>query len=383
LAPQPEWFEKDYYKVLGVPESASQKEITSAYRKLARELHPDANPGDMVAEERFKDVSAAYDVIGDEEKRKEYDEVRRLGPIGAMGGSGFPGGAGGPGGFSFSADDLGNLGDLGDLFGNLFNVGGAGGRRRAARGAGPQRGADLETDLTMDFRDAVEGITTTLHLTSEAACPTCKGSGSKPGSAPRICSNCNGRGVIDENQGMFSFSRPCNVCGGKGAVVVDPCPTCAGSGVVRRPRDVKVRIPAGVRDDQTIKLKGRGGPGRNGGPPGDLYVHVHVAPDPTFGRSGNNLTLTAPITFPEAALGTRLKVPTIDGDSVTLKLPPGTSSGKVFRIKGRGVGTGKNRGDLLVTVEVAVPAKLSKEQRAAVEAYAAVATDSPRSHLGV
>jgi molecular chaperone DnaJ len=378
VAPQPEWFEKDYYKILGVAESASQKEITSAYRKLARELHPDANPGDSAAEERFKDVAAAYDVIGDEGRRKEYDDVRKLGPIGAMGGAGFPGGAGGPaaGGFSFSADDLG------DLFGTVFN--GGGGRRRGARGAGPQRGADLETQLTMDFRDAVEGITTTLHLTSDAACSTCNGTGSKPGSAPRICSNCQGRGVIDENQGMFSFSRPCNVCNGKGVLVVDPCATCGGSGVVRRPRDVKVRIPAGVRDNQTIKLKGRGGPGRNGGPPGDLYVKVHVAPDTVFGRSGANLTLTVPVTFPEAALGARLTVPTIEGETVTLKLPPGTNSGKVFRIKGRGIDDGhRARGDLLVTVEVAVPDRLSKEQRAAVEAYAAASTDSPRAHLGV
>jgi molecular chaperone DnaJ len=376
LAPQPEWFEKDYYKILGVSESASQKEITSAYRKLARELHPDANPGDAAAEERFKDVSAAYDVVGDEPKRKEYDDVRRLGPVGAMGGAGFPGAGGAPGGgFTFSADDLG------DIFGNLFNAGGAGGRR--GRGPGPQRGADLETELTMDFRDAVAGITTTLHLTSDAACSTCSGTGSKPGSAPQVCSNCRGRGVVDENQGMFSFSRPCNVCGGKGMVVTDPCPTCAGSGIVRRPRDVKVRIPAGVQDGQTIKLKGRGGPGRNGGPPGDLFVKVNVAGDALFGRSGDNLTITVPVTFDEAALGTKLTVPTIDGDRVTLKLPAGTSSGKVFRIKGRGIDSGRRRGDLLVTVEVAVPSRLTKEQRAAVEAYAAASSDSPRTHLGV
>lgn len=378
MAPQPEWFEKDYYKILGVSESASQKEITTAYRKLARELHPDANPGDAAAEERFKDVAAAYDVIGDEGRRKEYDDVRKLGPLGAMGGGGFGGAGGaGPGNFSFGADDLG------DLFGNLFNSAG-GSRRRGTRGAGPQRGADLETELTMDFRDAVAGITTTLHLTSDAACATCNGTGSKPGSAPKVCSNCRGRGVIDENQGMFSFSRPCNVCNGKGVIIVDPCTTCSGTGVVRRPRDVAVRIPAGVRDSQTIKLKGRGAPGRNGGPPGDLYVRVRVAPDQVFGRSGPNLTLTVPVTFSEAALGTRLTVPTIDGDTVTLKLPAGTSSGKVFRIKGRGIDAGRRgRGDLLVTVEVAVPARLSKEQRAAVEAYAAASPDSPRAHLGV
>jgi molecular chaperone DnaJ len=380
VAPQPEWFEKDYYKILGVDESSAPKEITRAYRKLARELHPDANPGDAAAEERFKDVAAAYDVVGDEDRRKEYDEVRRLGPMGGMGGGfGGPGaGAGRPGGggFQFNTDDIG------DLFGNLFTGGGR--RSGTGRGAGPQRGSDLETQLTMDFRDAVEGITTTLHLTSDAACTTCGGTGAKPGTAPIVCTNCHGRGVVDENQGMFSFSRPCSVCGGKGSIVVDPCPTCAGTGVTRRPRDVKVRIPAGVRDGQSIKLKGRGGPGRNGGPAGDLYVKVQVAADKMFGRDGSNLTLTVPVTFPEAALGTKLTVPTVEGDSVTVRLPPGTASGKVFRVKGRGIDSGRNgRGDLLVTVQVSVPTKLTKEQKAAVEALAAASTDSPRTHLGV
>jgi molecular chaperone DnaJ len=199
-----------------------------------------------------------------------------------------------------------------------------------------------------------------------------------------VCSNCSGRGVIDDNQGLFSLSRPCTVCGGNGLIVVDPCPTCKGVGVQRRPRDVKVRIPAGVRDGQTIKLKGRGGPGRNGGPAGDLFVQVHVAPDKLFGRDGRNLTITVPVTFPEAALGTKLTVPTVDGDPVTLKLPPGTSSGKVFRVRGRGIDVGKgSKGDLLVTVEVAVPSRLSKEQKAAVEAFAAASKESPRTHLGV
>jgi len=382
MAPQPEWLEQDYYKALGVAESATAKEITRAYRKLARELHPDANPGDPAAEERFKEVSAAYDIVGDETKRKEYDEVRKMGPLGGMnfgGGRGAPGAGGG--GFNFNTDDMG---DLNGLFGNLFNQRAGAKRGGATRGPGPQRGTDLETEITMDFRDAIEGITTTLHLTSDAACTNCGGTGSKPGSAPAVCSNCRGRGVIDENQGLFSFSRPCSVCGGKGLLVLDPCEVCNAAGIVRRPRDVKVRIPAGVKDDQTIKLKGRGGPGRNGGPPGDLYVRVHVVADKLFGRSDRNLTITVPVTFPEAALGTKLTVPTIDGDPVTLKLPAGTNSGKVFRVKGRGIENGKRgRGDLLVTVEVAVPARLSKEQKAAVEAFAAASDESPRDHLGV
>ncbi len=381
MAPQPEWFEKDFYKVLGVAESATQKEITRAYRKLARELHPDANPGDQTAEDRFKDVSAAYDVVGDEARRKEYDEARKLGPLGGLGGMNFGGGGPGPGGASFSTDDLG---DLSGLFGNLFNQRAGARRAGGSRGPGPQRGADLETELTMDFRDAIAGITTTLHLTSDAACTTCGGTGAKPGSSPAVCSNCGGRGVLDDNQGLFSFSRPCPSCAGRGVLILDPCTTCTGTGVERRPRDVKVRIPAGVKDNQTIKLKGRGGPGRNAGPAGDLYVHVHVAADKVFGREGANLTIHVPITFPEAALGTKLRVPTAEGDAVTIKVPAGTSSGRVFRVKGRGIENGKKgRGDLMVTVDVAVPAKLSKEQREAVEAFAAVDDDSPRAHLGV
>jgi molecular chaperone DnaJ len=379
LAPQREWFEKDYYKTLGVSDSASQKEITRAYRKLARQLHPDANPNDPSSEERFKEVSAAYDVVGDEEKRKEYDEVRKLGPLGGMGfGGGGPGGPGGPGtgDFSFSGADLN------DLLGGLFN---RGGRRGGGppRGPGPQRGDDLETELHLSFLDAVTGVETSVNLVSETTCATCHGSGARPGTAPTICPQCNGRGVLDDNQGFFSFSTPCPNCAGRGTVITDPCPTCHGSGIEHRPRQIKVRIPAGVNDGQRIRLKGRGGPGRNGGPPGDLYVITHVAPDPVFGRKGRDLTITVPVTFPEAALGTKLKVPTIDGETVTLKLAPGTSSGRVLRVKGRGVDAKRGRGDLLVTVEVAVPAKLNSEQREAVEALAAVSPESPREHLGV
>jgi molecular chaperone DnaJ len=374
MAPQREWFEKDYYKVLGVSEKATQKEITKAYRKLARELHPDANPGDASAEERFKEVSAAYDVVGDEAKRKEYDEVRTLGPMGNMG---FGGAPGGPGGATYNFDP----GDLGDLLGGLFGRGRRG--PGAARGAGPQRGADLEAELHLPFREAAAGVTTSLHITSDAPCSTCHGSGARPGSAPQVCPQCGGRGVLDENQGMFSFSTPCPNCAGRGSVVTDPCPTCSGSGVERRPREVKVRIPAGVSDGQRIRLKGRGGPGRNGGPPGDLLVLVHIEPDPLFGRDGQHLTLTVPVTFAEAALGTKVSVPTLGDKPVTLKIPAGTPSGKVFRVKGRGVESKKGKGDLLVTVQVAVPKSLSDEQRQAVEALAAATTESPREHLGV
>ena len=381
MAPQREWFEKDYYKVLGVPETATAKEITRAYRKLARDTHPDRNAGQ---EDRFKEVSAAYDVIGDPAKRKEYDEVRKMGPVGA----GFPGGGtggrpgGSPFGGGFRVEDLGDLGDLGDLFGGLFGRG-DGRARGPSRGTGPRRGADLEAELHLSFVDAVRGVTTTVNLTSEAPCQTCHGSGARPGTAPVVCPECGGRGVLDDNQGLFSFSSPCTRCGGRGTVVETPCPTCRGSGTQLRQREVKVRIPAGVDDGQRIRVKGRGSPGAGGGPPGDLYVVVRVAPHPLFQRSGRHLTITVPVTFPEAALGADITVPTLDGEPVRLRLPAGTRSGRTLRVKGRGVpaADGRPPGDLLVTVEVAVPSKLSAAERKAVEELAAAGTESPRAYL--
>jgi molecular chaperone DnaJ len=380
MAPQREWFEKDYYRVLGVSDTASQKEVKSAYRKLSRQYHPDNNEGDKAAEERFKEVSAAYDVVGDPDKRKEYDEVRRLGPMGGGFGGGGPGAAGAPGGgFRFDGGDIGDV--LGGLFGRGRRGGGAGG---PGRGTGPHRGQDLEAELHLDFDDAVQGLTTTIHLTSEAACSTCHGSGARPGTTPHTCPQCGGRGVLDDNQGFFSFSQPCPNCAGQGYVIDDPCPTCRGSGVEQRPREVKVRLPAGVADGQRIRLKGRGGPGRNGGPPGDLYVTARVGAHPLFGRRGDDLTITVPVTFPEAALGADVRVPTLDGGTVTVRIPPGTRSGRTLRVKGRGVPARKKTGDLLVTVEVAVPQQLTDDERKAVEALAAAADGrSPREHLGV
>lgn len=377
MAAQREWLEKDYYRVLGVSDTASQKDIKSAYRKLSREYHPDANPGDTAAEERFKEVSAAYDVVGDAEKRKEYDEVRKLGPMGGM--FGGAGGPGGPGAGGFRVDDIGDLGDvLGGLFGRRRNrAGGAG------AGTGPHRGQDLEAELHLAFEDAVHGLTTTIHLTSEAACSTCHGTGAKPGTTPQTCPRCGGRGVLDDNQGFFSFSSPCPQCAGRGYTIDEPCPTCRGTGVEHRPREVKVRIPAGVDDGQRIRLRGRGGPGRNGGRAGDLYVTVRVAPHELFGRKGSDLTLTVPITFPEAALGADVAVPTLDGGPVKVRIPAGTRSGRTFRVRGKGVEARRKTGDLLVTVEVAVPQKLSADERKAIEALAAAADGrSPRAHLG-
>jgi molecular chaperone DnaJ len=367
MTAQREWFEKDYYAVLGVSETASAKEITKAYRKLAREFHPDANAGNPAAEERFKAISAAYDVLGDEAKRKEYDEVRRLGPMG------FRGPGGGPGGFRFDAGAEG----LGDLLGQMFG-GAAGGRRRGGAGVGPRRGDDLEATLTLDFVDAVRGITTTLHLTGDAQCSTCNGSGAKPGTTPITCPQCGGRGAIDDNQGMFSFSTPCTRCQGTGSFVEQPCASCRGSGVEKRAREVKVRIPAGVDDGQRIRLKGRGSPGRNGGPAGDLFVTCRVAPHARFGRSGLDLTVRVPVTFPEAALGAEIDVPTLDGPSVSLRLKAGTASGTRHRVKGRGIATTARTGDLIVTTDVFVPKELTDTERAAIEALAEATTVSPR-----
>lgn len=371
MTAQREWFEKDYYKVLGVSATATPKEITKAYRKLAREFHPDTNPGNAAAEERFKEVSAAYDVLGDEAKRTEYDEVRRLGPMAGFGGGGGP--AGGGQSFNVGADGLGDL--LGQMFGRGRRGGGA------SAGRGPQRGADYEATLTLDFADAVRGITTTLFLTTDAQCGTCTGSGSRPGSTPKVCSRCGGRGVIDDNQGPFSFTSPCTSCAGRGVVIDNPCPTCYGSGTEKRQREVQVRIPAGVDDHQKIRLKGKGAPGRNGGPAGDLIVECQVTPHRLFGRDGANLTVRVPVTFAEAALGGDIDVPTLDGSRVTLRLRPGTPSGSRHRVKGKGVVTTKAHGDLIVTVDVQVPTELTDGQRAAIEALAAATTVSPRAHL--
>lgn len=375
MAAQREWFEKDYYKVLGVSSSATEKEITRAYRKLAKQFHPDANSGDAKAEERFKEISAAYDVLGDPDRRKEYDEVRRMGP-GAFG-FGAPGGNGaGPGFGSFRVDDIG------DLFGTIFGRGSRGGGPGPSAGAGPRRGEDLEAELHLSFDEAVRGVTTSVNVTSDAPCRSCHGSGAAAGTSPVICPVCGGRGVTSDNQGFFGLSQTCRHCGGTGMKVETPCQTCGGNGLEHRPRQVKVRIPAGVDDGQRIRLKQRGGAGANGGPPGDLFVVVRVAPHKIFGRKGRNLTITVPITFPEAALGTTLTVPTLDG-TVSLRIPSGTRSGKTFRAKGHGAQTDKGTGDLLVTVEVAVPQKLSDAEREAVEALAAATTESPRAHLGV
>ncbi|HEX5615252.1 MAG TPA: molecular chaperone DnaJ [Acidimicrobiia bacterium] len=376
MAAQREWFEKDYYSVLGVSKDASEKEISRAYKNLAKKLHPDANPDDQAAEDRFKDVSAAYDVLGDKDKRAEYDQVRQMVASG-VGPDGVHFGPGGPGGFGGF-----NVGDIDDdmlsgLFGGLFGGGRArGGRRRAS---GPQRGADLETEVHLSFVDAFDGVTTPVRFTADASCSTCGGSGAKPGTTPQVCPQCGGAGHVSDNQGPFSFSQVCPRCGGTGRVIPEPCPTCDGRGVERRAREVKVRIPPGVDDGQRIRVKGRGAAGANGGPAGDLYVVVRVGKHPVFGRTGRHLTLRLPVSVAEAALGAEVKVPTLH-DAVTMKIPAGTPSGKTMRVRGRGAAANGKQpaGDLLVTVDVLTPVPETPEQRAAIEALTDAFPGDPR-----
>ncbi|HUH08874.1 MAG TPA: molecular chaperone DnaJ [Egibacteraceae bacterium] len=384
---QRDYFEKDYYGVLGVPKTATQADIAKAYRKLARELHPDARPDDPEAETRFKDVSEAHAVLSNAEKRKEYDQVRELLSSGAFAGApggGFPGGGGGPaggGGFGPGAQtfDLGDL--LGGLFGQAAARGGAGGA--AAPGRGPRKGRDAEAEVNLSFEDAMSGVTTTLAIRGPATCSTCHGRGAAPGTEILTCPVCGGTGAVVRDQGLFAFSEPCANCGGRGVQIPNPCPTCGGSGVETRRREIRARIPAGVKDGARIRLSGKGQVGANGGPPGDLYVNVRVAPHPRLGRRGDDLTLKVPITFAEAALGARITVPTMD-EPVTLKIPPGTQTGRTFRVKGRGAPKAKGgHGDLLVTVDVAVPRKLTKTQRKLLEDFQATQDGAVRADLEV
>jgi molecular chaperone DnaJ len=379
-----DYLEKDYYKTLGVSREASQEEISKAYRKLARQYHPDANPDDPNAEEQFKEISEAYQVLSDPEKRKEYDQIRDMVESGAFYGGGAQGRDPFAGMGGFSRTGPGGMGgmDLGDLLGGLFGEGGpsaTGGHGRTRTG---QRGRDAETTLTLSFEDAMAGVTTTLQVAGRAACGTCGGSGAKPGTSPVTCTACGGRGQVLSDQGLFSFAQTCTTCGGRGVRITDPCGTCGGAGVVSTTRRVRARMPAGVKDGARIRLKGKGEPGLRGGPPGDLYVNVQVQPHELFGRRGDDLTLTVPITFAEAALGTTLRVPTLDGE-VSVKVPPGTPSGKRLRVRGQGTPkTGGGSGDLLVTVEIHVPRKLTKTQKKLLQDFADTEDpDELRAHL--
>ena len=380
-----DWLEKDYYKILGVSKDAKPEEIKKAFRKIARENHPDAKPGDKKAEAKFKEASEANSVLSDPKKRKEYDEQRSLF------GSGFrfpgaggtrPGGFGAPGGPSmedlFRNATSGNQ-DISDLFGGLF--GGTTSRRTTRN---PRRGTDIEGEVSIDFTQAVEGTTVAMQTVSDAPCSSCRGTGAKAGTVPKVCTTCQGSGMKEsQTSGGFAIAEPCPDCRGRGLVVDDPCPDCSGSGRARSTNTMQVRVPAGVTDGQRIRIKGKGGAGENGGPPGDLYVLVNVRPHPVFGRKGDNLTLVVPVTFPEAALGADIEVPTLNGPRVRLRIPAGTPNGRTFRVRGKGVRKANgDHGDLLVTVDVQVPSSLSAEAEAALKAYAeAVGASDPRAGL--
>jgi molecular chaperone DnaJ len=357
---------KDLYETLGVARGAGQDEIKKAYRKLARQHHPDANPGDAAAEERFKEVQTAYDVLSDPEKRKQYDAF------------GAANGRQGPGGFTFTTEnfDFGDVGDLGDIFGGLF-----GGRGRTQQQRG-QRGRDLEVEVSLSFEDSLRGVETKIPVELETACRECGGSGAKPGTAPAICPECHGRGVKAESQGLFALSQPCPRCRGNGTVIEDPCPRCRGTGRERRTKRYTVKIPAGVRDGSRIRLRGKGEAGWGGAEAGDLFVVTRVQPSRLYQRRGDDLIVDLPVTYPEAALGATVQVPTPDGP-VSVKVKPGTTDGTLLRVKGKGAPRlkGSGRGDLLARVKLTVPKKLTKKEREAVEALQKASRENPREGL--
>ncbi|GEP34617.1 chaperone protein DnaJ 1 [Nocardioides szechwanensis] len=370
-----DWAQKDFYQVLGVKKDAPADEVKKAYRKLARANHPDSHPGDEKKHEKFKAVAEAYDVVGDTEKRKKYDEMREL--YGS--GGGFRGGGGGGGGFNMDdllRDRAGGGGGFGDMFGDLFG-GGAGRRTQQVRR--PSKGADVETTATISFTDAIDGVTISLRLTSDAPCPDCSGTGGKAGTRPRVCPECEGAGYVTVSTGGgFSMNESCPNCGGRQLVYDEKCPTCHGNGRGLSARSIQARIPAGVKDGQRIRVRGKGAAGENGGPAGDLFVVVKVSPHRLFGRKGDNLTLTVPVSFDEAALGAEIKVPTLSGAPVTLKIPAGTPNGRTFRVRGKGASKADGTtGDLLATVEVQVPAVLDDAARQAVEAYREATAGKP------
>jgi molecular chaperone DnaJ len=367
-------YQKDYYKTLGVPKTATAAEIKKSYRELARKWHPDANKGSADAEERFKEITEAYNVISDEKQRKEYDEARSM-----FGGFRVPTGSRpGPGGTTFDLGDLfGGSDGLGDVLGGIFR------NRTGTTSSRARRGADVETETTLPFGDAIDGATVSLRLTGEGPCPVCGGTGAKSGTVPKVCPDCHGTGQQSRNLGGFGLSEPCKTCRGRGLVVEDPCQACSGSGRAMSSRTIQARIPAGVADGQRIKIPGKGASGEHGGKAGDLYVRVHVTPHGVFGRTGDNLTVSVPVTITELALGADIKVPTHRGPAVTVRVKAGSANGTVIRVAGRGVRRKDGTlGDLRATLEVTVPQDLSKKAKSALEDLRiATAGPDPREEL--
>jgi molecular chaperone DnaJ len=361
---------KDLYKVLGVSRGASQEEIRRSYRKLAREHHPDANRDDKDAEERFKDIQHAYEILSNPEKRRQYDE----GPRAFFGGGNAgQGGAGGARTADFS--------DLSDLFGGLGDIFGASTRTRESS----RKGQNITATVNLSFNDALNGVTTRVNVPVEEACGDCRGTGAAPGTSPRTCPECGGRGVRSRDQGFFAFSEPCARCRGEGTIVEKPCPTCSGSGRLRKARQVTVRIPAGAKDGMKIRVPGRGSAGEKGGPAGDLFVVTRVAKHPVFKRRGDDFVVEVPVSFVEAALGAQIEVPRPGGGTVKLRLPAGTQDGKQFRVRGAGAPKARSRsgerGDLIVRARLVVPRKLKKREREILEALAEERDENVRGEL--
>lgn len=366
---------KDYYAALGVSASASQDEIKKQYRRLAKKHHPDANASDPKAAERFKEISEAYNVLGDPEKRKQYDDMRRMGAFAGFGGArpgagrpgaGAPGAGGGAGGFRFEDFDVGGLGGLGDLFSSMFGGGRAGSRARTE----PERGQSVETTLEVPFRVAALGGKIPVELEVNEECATCRGTGAAPGATMRTCPECSGRGMISFGQGGFAVNRPCPMCLGRGQIPSERCATCSGAGELRTRKKVMINVPAGTDNGTRVRLTGQGGRGGRGGPPGDLIITFQVQPDRFFQREGDDLIARVPVNIAQATLGSRISVRTIDGKKVAIRIPAGTPSGKRFRVRGQGIKRDGQRGDMIVEVTITVPEKLTPEQEAAMKEFA-------------
>ena len=368
---------KDLYKVLEVSRGASQDEIRRSYRRLARKYHPDANPGDENAEERFKGIQQAYEILSNPEKRREYDE----GPRQFFGaGNAGQGAAGGPDPQNFS-----DLSDLSDLFGVFGNLGDVFGQATSTRRQASPKGEDVTVSVKLKFNEALEGVTTRVGVPVEEACGDCGGSGAAPGTSPRTCPQCGGRGTQSRDQGLFALSTACSRCGGRGSIVETPCPRCRGNGKTRGVRQVKVRIPAGARDKMKVRIPGRGGAGRSGGPAGDLFVVTMVEEHPVFKRKGDDFVVPVPVSFVEAALGAEIEAPRPGGGTVRLRIPAGTQNGKQFKVRGAGAPktrkSGPERGDLIVRVGVVVPKKLKRREREILEALAEERDENVRAEL--
>ena len=369
----------NYYDTLGVKKDASTDEVKKAFRRLARKHHPDAG-GD---EEKFKEINEAYEVLSDAEKRSQYDQYGQYFAGGVPPGYGAGGGVGGPGpgGVQYQTVDMG---DLGDLFGSVFSgFGGGGGGRQTRRQPQPQRGQDVQLDLDLTFAQAFSGMSTQVEVEAVETCGTCSGSGAKAGTGPTTCPACGGTGSRAEGQGMFGFSRPCPRCSGSGSVIEQPCSACRGQGKVRRHKPVTVNVPAGASNGGKLRFKGKGEPGENGGPTGDLYVITHIKHHPYYSRDGADVVLDLPLSIAEVALGTEVRVPAPDGTKVKLKVPAGTQDGRTFRIRGKGAPhlKGSGSGDLRVKAHVIVPKTLTDEQRTALESFAAEQTEDIRAHI--